>query len=395
VLLAKRLHGDDTTVPVLAKGRTRTGRLWTYVRDDRPFGGPAPPAALFRYSPDRRGERPEAHLKDWAGLLQADACAGFGGLYEEDQNPAPVVTALCWAHVRRKFYKMVDIAASARRGKAAPPLFPLVLEAVRRIDAIFDAERALKGTEVAARLAARRETVAPLVAELERWMRATRTGLSHHASVAKAMDYMLRRWPGFISFLEDDRACLTTDDVGKPLFALSCRLGFGRSVPPGFDHAGVGGFCVGHEVHLPVAYLLDPIVPPRAGLVAVLLGRPGAQFELAHLHRHEGGPCPAIRLLLGQERPDQGGDLSRRRHGRDVRALAVLDAQKECPKRARHACRGPGGFDQHRPRRRVALLGDPTVDRAAVARLPDARRQAEVAGKLLRRREATDVADGS
>ena len=86
---------DDTSVPVLAKGRTRTGRLWVYVRDDRPFGGQAPPAALFHYSPDRRGEHPEAHLEAWSGILQADAYAGFGGLYTEGRSPAPVVSALC------------------------------------------------------------------------------------------------------------------------------------------------------------------------------------------------------------------------------------------------------------------------------------------------------------
>ena len=217
VLGAQRLHGDDTTVPVLAKGKTRTGRLWTYVRDDRPFGGPAPPAALFHYSPDRRGERPEAHLKGWAGILQADAYAGFGGLYEEDRDPAPIQPALCWAHGRRKFYELADIAASARRGKAAPPVSPLALEAVRRIDAIFDAERALNGTGTADRLAARRETVAPLVAELEQWMREARAGLSRHAPLAKAMDYMLERWDGFSRILHDGRACLTNNAAERTL----------------------------------------------------------------------------------------------------------------------------------------------------------------------------------
>ena len=217
VLAAKRLHGDDTTVPVLAKGKTRTGRLWAYVRDDRPFGGPEPPAALFRYSPDRRGERPEAHLKNWAGILQADAYAGFGGLYEEDRDPAPVVPALCWAHGRRKFHELADIAASARRGKAASPVSPLALEAVRRIDAIFDAERALNGTEAADRLALRRETVAPLVGELERWMRKARADLSRHALVARAMDYMLKRWDGFTNILHDGRACLTNNAAERAL----------------------------------------------------------------------------------------------------------------------------------------------------------------------------------
>ena len=222
---------DDTTVPVPAKGRTRTGRLWVCVRDDRPSGGQAPPAALFHCSPDRRGEHPEAHLEGWSGILQGEedqetvrgtvsptnAYAGFGGLYADGRSPAPVVPALCWAHARRKFYELADIAAGTRRGKAAPPIPPLALEAVRRIDAIFDAERAVNGASAEARLAARRETVAPMVADLERWMREERARLSRHAPVAKAMDYMLRRWPGFISFLEDGRACLTNNAAERAL----------------------------------------------------------------------------------------------------------------------------------------------------------------------------------
>ena len=217
VMAAGRLHGDDTTVPVLAKGRTRTGRLWVYVRDDKPFGGQAPPAALFRHSPDRRGEHPERHLVGWAGVLQADAYAGFGGLHADDREPKPVKPALCWAHARRKFYALADIAAGTRRGKAAPPISPLALEAVRRIDAVFDAERAVNGASAEARLAARRETVAPLVADLEQWMREERARLSRHAPVAKAMDYMLRRWPGFASFLHDGRACLTNNAAERAL----------------------------------------------------------------------------------------------------------------------------------------------------------------------------------
>ena len=119
VLAAGRLHGDDTPVPVLAKGRTDTGRLWVYVRDDRPFAGGAPPAALFRYSRDRRGEHPARHLEGWSGILQADAYAGFGQLYAADRPPKPVAEALCWSHARRKFFELADIAASARQARNA------------------------------------------------------------------------------------------------------------------------------------------------------------------------------------------------------------------------------------------------------------------------------------
>lgn len=109
VLSADRLHGDDTTVPVLAKGETITGRLWAYVRDDRPFDG-GPPAVLFSYSPDRRGEHPEQHLAGYSGILQADAYAGFGGVYKPVRAGGAVTEALCWAHARRGFFELADLA---------------------------------------------------------------------------------------------------------------------------------------------------------------------------------------------------------------------------------------------------------------------------------------------
>jgi transposase len=141
-LAAERLHGDDTTVPVLAKGKTDTARAWVYVRDDRPFGGPAPPAAVFYYSRGRRGEHPERHLEGFTGLLQADAYAGYNRLYDPGRTPSPVRDVLCWAHARRKFFVLADIAATARRGKDAPPISPMALEAVTRIDRLFETSSA-------------------------------------------------------------------------------------------------------------------------------------------------------------------------------------------------------------------------------------------------------------
>jgi transposase len=116
VFAAERLHGDDTTVPVLARGKCRTGRIWTYVRDDRSFGGRAPPAAVFFYSPDRTGIHPERHLAGYAGILQADAYAGFNALYAPDRKGGPITEAGCWAHARRKLFELADIAAKARQG---------------------------------------------------------------------------------------------------------------------------------------------------------------------------------------------------------------------------------------------------------------------------------------
>ncbi|CBS91547.1 IS66-like element ISAli10 family transposase [Azospirillum lipoferum] len=221
VLAAERLHGDDTPVPVLAKGKTDTGRLWVYVRDDRPFAGQAPPAALFHYSRDRKGEHPERHLAGFTGWLQADAFAGYNRLYEPDRQPGPISDVLCWAHARRGFFKLADIAANTRRGKDAPPISPLALEAVRRIDALFDLERALNGKPAAERLAARREHGVTLVAALEDWMRTERARLSRHAPVAKAMDYMLTRWDGFTKFLSDGRLCLTNNAAERSLRGIA------------------------------------------------------------------------------------------------------------------------------------------------------------------------------
>ncbi len=209
VMAAGRLHGDDTPVPLPAKGKTKTARLWTCVRDDRPFGGPAPPAALFRFSTDRKGEHPRAHLHGWSGALQADAYAVVNGLYAADRSPKAVTEALCWAHARRKLFELADIAANARRGDKAAPISPLALEAVKRIDAVFDAERAINGLAARERLAVRRDKIRPLVDDLGARMTAEHARLSRHAPVAKAMDHMLARWEGFAGFLDDGRICLT------------------------------------------------------------------------------------------------------------------------------------------------------------------------------------------
>ena len=141
-------------------------------------------------------------------------------LYAGDRPPRPVTEALCWAHGRRKFFELADIAANARRGKDAKPISPLALEAVRRIDAIFDLERTINGADSATRLALRRERTAPLVTDLERWMRAERERLSRHATVAQAMDYMLKRWDRFARFLEDGCICLTNNAAERARCAV-------------------------------------------------------------------------------------------------------------------------------------------------------------------------------
>ena len=222
VLVAERLHGDDTTVPVLAKTKTDMGRIWTYVRDDRPFGGPAPPAAIFHYSRDRRGEHPVGHLRNWAGILQADAYAGYNALFHADRNPSPLTRALCWSHSRRYFFELADVATQLKkRRKQAPVISPLAVEAVRRIDAIFDVERAINGRSVQDRLALRQQHSAPLVTDLETWMRENRSKLSRNSAVAEAMDYMLKAWPAFTAFLDDGRICLTNNAAERALRGIA------------------------------------------------------------------------------------------------------------------------------------------------------------------------------
>jgi transposase len=224
VFAAERLHSDDTTVPVLAKGKTDTGRCWVYVRDDRPFAGPAPPAAMFYYSRDRGGDHPQAHLAGYAGIFQADAYGGYSKLYEANRKPSPLVEAACWVHARRPFFVMADVAAAARRkaeGKTTSVISPLALEAVRRINALFEIERAINGQSTEQRRAVRQELGAPLVADLECWLREQRPKLSRGNDLAKAMDYMLKRWPAFTRFLEDGRICLSNNAAERALRGIA------------------------------------------------------------------------------------------------------------------------------------------------------------------------------
>lgn len=216
---AERLHGDDTTVPLLARGGTKTARLWCYVRDDRPFGGDAAPAVFFQFSEDRGGEHPTKHMVGWKGLFQADAYAGYNKLYDPKREPEPVLSCLCWSHARRKFFELADVTKNVRQGKDAKEISPIALEAVKRIDALFDIEREINGKDAATRLRVRKERSAPLVADLEQWLRGQRALLSKHAKVAKAIDYLLSPdyWPGFTRFLEDGRICLTNNAAERAL----------------------------------------------------------------------------------------------------------------------------------------------------------------------------------
>lgn len=224
VMAAQRLHGDDTTVPVLAKGKTDTGRCWVYVRDDKPFGGAGPPAAMFYYSRDRKGEHPQTHLAGYAGILQADAYEGYSKLYLGDRKPGPIQEAACWVHARRPFFAMADLEENTRRkaaGKKEIPLSPIAIEVVRRIDALFAIERSINGMTAEERLAKRHMLSAPLVEDLQTYLYAQLARLARGHDLARAINYMLKRWAAFTLFLQDGRVCLSNNAAERGLRGIA------------------------------------------------------------------------------------------------------------------------------------------------------------------------------
>ena len=203
VMAAERVHADDTTVPVLDPGRgtTKTGRLWCYVRDDRPFGGTSPPAVLYRYSPDRKGEHPRTHLAGFRGILQADGYTGYAGLYQRG-----VTEAACMAHCRRPFF---DLHASTGS--------PLALEALQRIAALYAIEATIRGQSPEARLAVRQAQSAPLFSDLRTWLEMTLSRISGKSELAGAIRYMLTRWNALTLVLHDGRACMDNNAAERAM----------------------------------------------------------------------------------------------------------------------------------------------------------------------------------
>jgi transposase len=192
VLAAEKVHTDDTPVPVLdpGRGKTKTGRLWTYVRDDRPAASRDPPAVWYRYSPDRKGEHPQAHLKRFRGILQADAYGGYGALYDGTQ----IVEAACWAHARRKFY---DLYMTDRS--------PLAAEAIRRIGELYVIERQIRGRQPAERAQVRQQHAGSLLAALQQWLTTTLRLVSAKSELAGAIKYALVRWSALTRYRDDGR----------------------------------------------------------------------------------------------------------------------------------------------------------------------------------------------
>ena len=253
-----RIHLDDTPVPVLARGKTRTGRLWTAVRNDRPFGGPDPPAAAYFYSPDRAGIHAETWLGSYASIAQADAFSGFGRLYAPHRKPSALMEAACWAHARRKFFELAELQKA-----------PIAIEAVARIDAIFAVERDVNGRSPEERRAARAERSRPLVEALGTWLRANRAKLSSKIKTAVAIDYMLKRWLAFTRFLDDGRICVSNNAAERAL----------RGIAVGRRNWTFAGSDAGGHRAAAMYTLIETAklngVDPRAWLADVLARLPG------------------------------------------------------------------------------------------------------------------------
>ncbi len=208
VLGANKLHADDTPVPVLEPGRgvTKTGRLWTYVRDDRPAGSTDAAAVWFQYSPDRKGERPATHLKNFAGILQADGYAGFDQLYARGD----IVEAACWAHVRRKFYD-IHVANDS----------PIAAEALTRIGALYAIEAELRGRPPEYRQATRQARAGPLLDDLQQWLQSTLTMVSKKSELAVAIRYALARWTALTRYRDDGGIEIDNNAAERSLRAVA------------------------------------------------------------------------------------------------------------------------------------------------------------------------------
>ena len=242
VMAADRVFADDTTVPVLDPGRgsTKTGRLWCYVRDDRPFAGAAPPAVLYRYSPDRKGEHPRSHLAVFSGILQADGYTGYAGLYKSG-----VTGAACMAHCRRPFFELHASDGS-----------PLALEALQRIAALYAIEDSIRGQPPEVRLRVRQAQSAPLFADLRTWLEQTLMRISGKSQMAGAIRYMLTRWDALTLVLRDGRACIDNNAAERAMRPIP--LGRKNWLHAGSDAGGERAAAIFSLTETAKLNMLDP-----------------------------------------------------------------------------------------------------------------------------------------
>ena len=226
VLASPKVFADDTTLPVLdpGRGRTKTGRLWCYAVDNRPWCGPGHPAAAYVYSEDHKGEHPQTHLRGFRGLLQVDGYAGFGRLVDAQTDEAPQL-AFCWAHVRRKFY---DIHVANQS--------PLAGEALRRIAELYAIEAEIRGTPAENRRSVRQQRSRPLVEAMRTWLTEQLERVSGRSTLAQAIRYALNHWDGLVLYLDDGRLEMDTNTVERAMRPVA--LGRKNALFAGADSGG-------------------------------------------------------------------------------------------------------------------------------------------------------------
>jgi hypothetical protein len=222
VFTSNKLFADDTPIPVLdpGRGRTKTGRLWVYTRDDRPWDGPDPPAAVYFYSADRKAERPASHLANFSGVLQVDGYAGF-----ERLTGKGVVLAACWAHARRRFYEIHEGSGS-----------PIAAEALRRIAELYAVEERIRGRAAEERRLMREIESRPILVAMKPWLEQELARIAPNGTLAEAIRYALSRWPALCRFLDDGRIDLDNNPVERAIRPIA--LGRKNHLLAGSDGGG-------------------------------------------------------------------------------------------------------------------------------------------------------------
>jgi hypothetical protein len=263
VFASAKLFADDTPIPVLdpGRGRTKTGRLWVYIRDDRPWAGPDPPAAVYFYSPDRKGERPASHLEGFKGALQVDGYAGFERLTES----GTVVLAACWAHVRRGFY---DLHKSGS---------PIATEALRRIAQLYEIEENLRGQSADHRRLARDRDARPLVTTMKLWFEHGLGRIPPSSGLAEAIRYALARWPALCRFLDDGRIELDNNSVERAIRPVA--LGRKNHLFAGSDGGGHRWAVVASLIASAKLNNVEPFAYLRDVLQRMLDGHPASRLD--------------------------------------------------------------------------------------------------------------------
>jgi hypothetical protein len=275
-----KIFADETTAPVLdpGRGRTKTGQLWAYARDDRPWGGTDPPAVAYVYAPDRKAERPKAHLAGFHGVLQVDGYAGYRALAGKND----IQLAFCWAHVRRKFYELVG-AGSA----------PIASEALQRIAGLYEIEKGIRGRSADERRDVRQEKTRPLIAALEPWLREKLALISQKTKLAEAIRYALSRWDGLTRFLDDGRVEMDSNIVERVIrpIALNRKNALFAGSDGGGEHwaiiASLIETCKLNGVN-PQAYITETLTKiieghPNSGIDDLMPWASAYQAEMQHV----------------------------------------------------------------------------------------------------------------